>query len=288
MPELPEVETIVRELRPHLQGRVILNAHVDWPRTLACPQEDIERFRAEIRGLTIVDVKRRAKYAILELEENDRPWGACLIHLRMSGRLLLDALGRPEHLRVILDLSDGQRLYFYNMRKFGRIWLVRDPDKVLGDLGPEPLAQDFTPEAFLALIRRRRGMLKPLLLNQRFVAGLGNIYVDESLFRAGLHPQRRADTLTEDDVIRLHTAIQTVLQQAIDHHGTTFDGVFVRPQGEQGRQQEGLQVYGQTGLSCPRCGTPIERMEVGGRGTHVCPQCQPLAKCPVITYQRDS
>jgi len=288
MPELPEVETIVRELRPNLQGRVILDAHVDWPRTLACPQEDIERFRAEIRGLSVVDVKRRAKFAILELGENGQPWGACLIHLRMSGRLLLDALGRQEHLRVVFDLSDGQRLYFYNMRKFGRIWLVRDPETVLGDLGPEPLTRDFTPEAFLALIRRRRGMLKPLLLNQHFIAGLGNIYVDESLYRAGLHPQRSADTLTDDDVIRLYTAIQTVLQQAIDLHGTTFDGMFVRPHGEEGRQQEGLQVYGQAELPCPRCGTPIERIIVGGRGTHFCPRCQPVAKCAVSTYQKES
>jgi formamidopyrimidine-DNA glycosylase len=131
-------------------------------------------------------------------------------------------------------------------------------------------------------------MLKPLLLNQRFIAGLGNIYVDESLFRAGLHPQRTADTLTEGNVVRLYQAIQAVLQQAIDLHGTTFDGIFVRPQGETGRQQEGLQVYGQSGLPCPRCGTPIERIVVGGRGTHICPRCQPLADCAVDTYQRES
>ncbi len=288
MPELPEVETIVRELRAHLRGRVILDAHLDWPRTLGCPKEDIERFRAEIRGLEIVDVKRRAKFVVLELGESGRSWGACLIHLRMSGRLLLDALGRPEHLRVVFYLSDDQRLYFYNMRKFGRIWLVRDPETVLGDLGPEPLAPDLTPEAFLALIRRRRGMLKPLLLNQRFIAGLGNIYVDESLFRAGLHPQRSADTLTEDDVTCLHTAIQAVLRQAIDLHGTTFDGIFVRPQGETGRQQEDLQVYGQAGFPCPRCGTPIERIVVGGRGTHLCPRCQPLTTGSLRAYQRES
>jgi formamidopyrimidine-DNA glycosylase len=131
-------------------------------------------------------------------------------------------------------------------------------------------------------------MLKPLLLNQRFVAGLGNIYVDESLFRAGLHPQRTADTLTEGDVIRLYTAIQAVLQQAIDLHGTTFDGMFVRPQGEEGKQQEGLQVYGQAGLPCPRCGTAIERIVVAGRGTHICPHCQPLAQGSVDAYQRGS
>ena len=276
MPELPEVETIVRELRPHLQGRIIQDAHLDWPRTLACPEEDIERFRAEIRGLAVAEVRRRAKFVILELGQNGQPWGACLIHLRMSGRLLLEALGRSEHLRTVFCLSDGQRLYFYNMRKFGRIWLVREPEKVLGDLGPEPLARDFTPKALLCLIHNRRGMLKPLLLNQRFIAGLGNIYADESLFRAGLHPQRTANTLTEGDVVRLHTAIQAVLQQAIDLHGTTVVGIFVRPQGETGRQEEGLQVYGQTGLPCTRCSAPIERTTVSQRGTHFCPICQPL------------
>jgi formamidopyrimidine-DNA glycosylase len=276
MPELPEVETIARELRPHVRGRAILDAHVDWARTIAYPPEDVERFRAEVRGRQITDIWRRGKYIALDLGQDGRPWGACLIHLRMSGRLHLEPLGLRKHLRVWFDLSDGQRLYFYNMRKFGRVWLVRDPETVLGDLGPEPLDKSFTPQLFRSLLLERRGMLKPLLLNQRFVAGLGNIYVDESLFRARLHPQRTADTLQEADALRLHGAIRSVLQQAIDHHGTTFDGVFVRPQGQEGRQQEGLEVYGQTGLACVECGTPIERIVVGGRGTHFCPHCQPL------------
>jgi formamidopyrimidine-DNA glycosylase len=276
MPELPEVETIAQELRPHVQGKTILSAHLDWPRTLAYPLEDVERFCAEIQGLQISDVWRRAKFIVLDLNREDRPWSACLIHLRMSGRLHLEPLGQQKHLRVQFDLSEGQQLYFYNMRKFGRVWLVRDAETVLGDLGPEPLAESFTPQLFYSLLRKRRGMLKPLLLNQRFIAGLGNIYVDESLFRAGLHPRRTADTLQKTDILRLHSAIRSVLQQAIDHHGTTFDGVFVRPQGQEGRQQEGLAVYGQTDLPCSQCGTPIERIEVTGRGTHFCPHCQPL------------
>ncbi len=173
------------------------------------------------------------------------------------------------------------------MRKFGRVWLVSDPEVVLGGLGPEPLSESFTPQLFRSLLSKRRGMLKPLLLNQRFIAGLGNIYVDESLFRAGLHPQRTADTLQEDDAVRLYSAIRSVLQQAVDHHGTTFDGVFVRPQGQEGRQQEGLQVYGQAGLPCPKCGTPVERIVVVGRGTHVCPHCQPQGR-PPTKEQADS
>jgi formamidopyrimidine-DNA glycosylase len=282
MPELPEVETIVRELRPHIQGQTILDAHVDWARIIAHPLEDIGRFRAEIRGLRIAGVRRRAKFVVLDLAQAcaGSRWGACLIHLRMSGRLHLEPLGQDKHLRIRFDLSEGKRLYFYEARKFGRVWLVQDAGDVnthtvLGELGPEPLDESFTPQLLGALLRKRRGALKPLLLDQRFVAGLGNIYVDESLFRAGLHPQRTADTLQEADILRLHSAIRSVLQQAIDHHGTTFDGVFVRPQGQEGRQQEGLAVYGQTGLPCSACDTPIERIVVGGRGTHFCPHCQP-------------
>ena len=286
MPELPEVETVVRELRPYLQRRAIVDVHVDWARTIAQPAEDIDQFCAGVRGRQIVDLRRRGKFILLQLGDGcryrtsdgsqHRTPGACLIHLRMSGRLLVEPLGLPRHLRIVFDLSDGGCLYFYDQRKFGRVWLVHDPDTVVGDLGPEPLDEAFGPSALRALLRNRRGMLKPLLLNQRFIAGLGNIYVDESLFMAGLHPKRAADTLTEAEVRRLCNAIQTVLRQAIDLQGTTFDGVFVRPEGEQGRRQEGLSVYGQAGLPCGRCSTPIERIKVGGRGTHFCSRCQPL------------
>jgi formamidopyrimidine-DNA glycosylase len=193
----------------------------------------------------------------------------------MSGRLVTQPTGRPQHLRVTWRLSGHKTLYFYNMRKFGRVWLTRDPEQVLSDLGPEPLSETFTLPVFQEQLSQRRGMLKPLLLNQQFLAGLGNIYVDESLFRAGLHPKRTADTLDSEEVRRLYEAIQTTLRQAIALHGTTFDGLFVRPEGEAGRQQEGLNVYGQTGLPCTRCGTPIERTTVGQRGTHFCPVCQP-------------
>ncbi|MBN1641028.1 MAG: bifunctional DNA-formamidopyrimidine glycosylase/DNA-(apurinic or apyrimidinic site) lyase [Anaerolineae bacterium] len=271
MPELPEVETIVRELRPHIVGRTIRDVSVDWARIIASPREDVEGFRAGLRGRRIERAWRRAKFVVLSLDDG---W-SLIVHLRMSGRLMLAPVGRPEHLRVVLALSSGA-LHFYCQRKFGRIWLVEDPQTVLGDLGPEPLSDAFTFERFAALLRGRRGMLKPLLLNQRFIAGLGNIYTDESLFRAGLHPCRRADTLDDDEIARLHGAIRAVLQQALDHHGTTFDGIYVRPQGEEGRQQEGLSVYGQAGAPCPRCGGAIERIVVAQRGTHICPSCQPL------------
>lgn len=269
MPELPEVETIVRELRPHIIGQTILDAAVDWARILAYPAEDIEAFRRDVQGRRIEDVWRRGKFVVLTL--NGERY--LLIHLRMSGRLTLSPTGRPEHLRIRFRLSAGE-LYFYCQRKFGRVWLVDDPEDVIGDLGPEPLSPDLTAEEFADLVGRRRGMIKPLLLNQRFIAGLGNIYVDEALYRARIHPCRTADDLCEEEVERLYAAIRAVLRQALDHHGTTFDGIFVRPQGEEGRQQEGLLVYGQAGQPCARCGTPIERIVVGGRGTHICPHCQ--------------
>lgn len=270
MPELPEVETIICELRPHLIGRTFVSVQVDWPRTIAEPGQDIARFSMGVIGRQIIDLWRRGKFAIIGLDDG----ASLVIHLRMSGRLLLSAMGPAKHQRAQFVFSDGSCLTFYDPRKFGRIWLVKDVDTVVGDLGPEPLADSFTAEGLAKWMRGRRGMLKPLLLNQRFIAGLGNIYVDESLFRAGLHPQRPVDTLAQDDIARLHGAIQAVLRQALEHHGTSFDGVFVRPHGEQGRQQEGLAVYQQTGLPCVRCGSPIQKCIVGGRGTHFCPQCQ--------------
>lgn len=272
MPELPEVETVVRELRPHLLGRRIGDVNVNWARTIAIPAEDVARFRAGVCGREIVGLGRRAKFVIMALDDGQH----LLFHLRMSGRLVIAPHGQSQHLRVRFDLAGGGALYFYDQRKFGRVWLVDDPELVVGSMGPEPLAETLTLEQFRALFHRRRGMIKPLLLNQRFLAGLGNIYTDEALFRAGLHPQRRADTLSEAELERLHRAIQEVLDQALAHHGTTFDGIFVRPQGEEGRQQEGLLAYGQAGRPCVRCGTSIERIVVAGRGTHLCPRCQCL------------
>ena len=274
MPELPEVETIARELRPHVEGRTILDAQVDWARIIARPEENVERFRTGIRGRRVDRVWRRAKFVVMDLDDGQY----ILVHLRMSGRLVLLPNGLPQHLRIRFELSEGGQLFFYCQRKFGRVWLVDDLGDVLGDLGPEPLSEAFTVERFQAMMAPRRGMLKPLLLNQQFLAGLGNIYVDESLFLAGLHPRRTADTLSPQDVERLHGAIRQVLSHALAHHGTSFDGIFVRPQGEQGRQQEGLRVYGQDGEPCVRCGTPIERDVVGGRGTHFCPRCQGLGQ----------
>jgi len=178
---------------------------------------------------------------------------------------------------VLFPLDDGQSLCFYDQRKFGRLRLVDDPAEVLNDLGPEPLADDFTAAQLGEMLTRRRGRIKPLLLNQHFLAGLGNIYSDESLWRAGIHPLRRANTLTPAQVQRLHRAIRDVLRAAIADGGTTLpDATYQRTDGQPGEFGKRLAVYGRAGQPCLRCGTAIERIRVSQRGTHFCPRCQPL------------
>jgi len=271
LPELPEVETIARELRACLVGRTITGTEVRWARSIATPSP--AEFEQQTIGRTVQAVGRRGKFLLLHLSGE----ATLLVHLRMSGQLLLEPRVSPpgKHARVVIALDDGSALHFQDQRKFGRMWLVRDPRVVLGGLGPEPLADDFTPDVFTRLIGRRRGMLKPLLLNQSFLAGLGNIYADETLFRARLHPRRKANSLNEAEIARLYHAIRQVLSEAVANQGTTFDGVYRRVDGDSGGFQESLLVYGRAGEPCRECGTLVERIVMGGRGTHFCPHCQP-------------
>jgi formamidopyrimidine-DNA glycosylase len=195
----------------------------------------------------------------------------------MSGRLQLVHAGEPKdkHVHLILDLDDRRQLRFRDVRKFGRVYLVGDPAEVTARLGPEPLADDFTLAEFRRLLTRRRGRLKPLLLNQHFLAGLGNIYADEALFVAHLHPLRKADSLTPQEQARLYSAIRTVLKGAVEGRGTTLtDGGYMDARGETGTYQERLAVYGQGGESCSRCQSSIERIVISGRSAHFCPHCQ--------------
>ena len=272
MPELPEVETVVRDLRAAgLAGRRIVRTRVLWPKTIALP--DPARFAREIRGLAIRRLARRGKFVVLELSRGF----TLLIHLRMSGHLDVLRKGtRPRrHDRVVLALDDGRQVHFEDTRKFGRVWLARDPARVLGKLGPEPLA--FSLPGFAAGLAGRARQLKPLLLDQTFLAGVGNIYSDEALWAARLHPRRRADSLSATQAAELLAAIQAVLRRGIRNLGTTLGGGkthFVLPRGERGRNQEQLSAYGQTGEPCPRCGTKIRRILVGQRATHFCPSCQ--------------
>lgn len=274
MPELPEVETVARGLSERLIGEVIAEVEVSWARTIASHTE--EAFAQGLIGQAITHVGRRGKYVVLGLSGQ----GCLLIHLRMTGRLLLEEPEAPidpalsRYTRVLWRLASGRRLRFYDIRKFGRVHWAAAPEEALAALGPEPLDPAFTQDALGAMLHGRRRQLKPLLLDQHFLAGLGNIYVDEALWEAQIHPARRADTLTQPEVARLHAAIVGVLREAVRGRGTTlrdYRGADNRP----GDFQRALAVYGREGQPCRRCGHPIERIIIGGRGTRLCPVCQP-------------
>jgi formamidopyrimidine-DNA glycosylase len=273
MPELPEVETIARALRPELVGRTILHADLRWARTLASPSA--AKFRRQIEGQVIRAVGRRAKFLNLQLEAYN-----LLIHLRMSGDLRLkEGKIRPEkHDRLILTLSPKGRgqplqLVFSDPRKFGRVWLTDDLDRILGALGPEPLDEAFTAHWLYTNLLARRRQLKPLLLDQSFLAGLGNIYTDEVLHRAKLHPLALSDSVSQAQAADLHRAIRRVLNEGIRRNGASIDWVY-----RGGDFQNHFRVYGRTGQPCPVCGTTIQRLVVGQRSTHICPHCQPIKR----------
>ncbi len=270
VPELPEVETIARGLRASLVGRTIVGTTVSWPRTVACPP--VDEFAARVVGRRVTEITRRGKFVIIGLDQ-----GYLLIHLKMSGRLRVVSPVEPldKHVHLRFELDDGRQLRFHDTRKFGRVYLVKDPDEVTAGIGPEPLADEFTLEAFRRLLARRSGRLKPLLLNQRFLAGLGNIYADEALFVAHLHPLRKADSLTPEEQARLYEAIRTILERAIARQGTTLDDAgYTDAAGQPGAYQDQIAVYGRTGEPCLRCRSPIERVVIGGRSAHFCPICQ--------------
>jgi formamidopyrimidine-DNA glycosylase len=189
----------------------------------------------------------------------------------MSGNLLVEPATEPldPHVRTIFELDNGHQLRFKDSRKFGRVYLVDNPNVVVGKLGPEPLADDFLPDQFSALFHRRTGRLKPLLLNQEFIAGIGNIYADESCFAAGLDPRRQVDTLSKEELGKLYQAIRQALHNGILYKGASLDAVY-----RGGEFQNHFQVYGRTGENCSRCGQPIQRIVLGGRSTHFCLQCQ--------------
>ena len=271
MPELPEVETVVLGLRDSVIGARIASVAINWYRTIATGDQG--GFVRDVAGQEIVEVSRRGKWINIALGGGQ----SLLIHLRMTGRLLVTDGGCPDeqHVRVRLDLVDGRAICFVDTRKFGRIWLVDDPEVVVGSLGLEPLDDGFTADVLREMLVRRRGRIKALLLNQGFLAGLGNIYTDEALWRARIHPLRRANSLTPAEGQRLYDAIRTVLRRAIASRGTTIDdGGFVGTAGDPGNFATRLAVYGREEAPCLRCSTTIERLVVNQRGTHLCPRCQ--------------
>jgi formamidopyrimidine-DNA glycosylase len=264
MPELPEVETIARKLKPELTGKIIIEADLRWSRTLAAPS--VKKFKEQIKGQKILRVGRRAKYLDISLSEFDM-----LVHLRMSGDLFMrESKFEPEkHDRLILKLTGGKSLVFNDTRKFGRVWLTANPENVLGKLGPEPLSRGFTSQWLHTALHNRHRQLKPLLLDQTFLAGLGNIYTDEALHIAKLHPLAASDSLTAEQSRALQAAVRTVLKEGIRRNGASIDWVY-----RGGEFQNHFRVYDREGKPCPVCGTMIERIIIGQRSTHYCPNCQ--------------
>ncbi|HEX9014117.1 MAG TPA: bifunctional DNA-formamidopyrimidine glycosylase/DNA-(apurinic or apyrimidinic site) lyase [Anaerolineaceae bacterium] len=273
MPELPEVETIARFLREGGRGQAsILSAQVErvhllWPGTLATPLAPAE-LQARLAGQVIEGIGRRGKFLRLELNRD-----TVLFHLRMSGDLLVGPAKEAEtaHVRFSMDFSDRRRLAFDDTRKFGRVWITSDPEQVTAGLGPEPLGSEFTPVWLYAELRARRRQVKPLLLDQGFIAGLGNIYTDEALHRARIHPLRLSSSIHAEEAEALWQAIRETLLEGIDRQGASIDWVY-----RGGEFQNYFRAYQRTGEPCPRCGTPITRILVGQRGTHYCPACQVL------------
>lgn len=272
MPELPEVETIARNLREGtagcfaLPGRTISGFELNWSKTLAEPSSAV--LTQILPGQVIRDVSRRGKYVVISLTRS-----TILIHLRMSGDLLTVEDGdepNQKHIRFALEFLEGGKLLFNDPRKFGRIWVVDDPEIILGGLGPEPLDSAMTTELFFEALQKRNRILKTLLLDQSFIVGLGNIYTDEALHLARLHPRMLSGRVTAEESRRLLEAIRSVLSEGIRRNGSSIDWVY-----RGGDYQNNFRVYGQTGKPCPICGTEIIRMVVGQRGTHVCPKCQP-------------
>jgi len=276
MPELPEVQTIVDDLNAAaLIGIPISAARVFWPRTIAEPSAKV--FCQKIKGQKFAAIRRRGKFLVFSLENNS----SLLLHLRMSGRLHLVSADTPrlKHEHVILGFNDGRQLRFHDTRKFGRMHLLNDPERILGCLGPEPLERGFTAKVLADRLRLHQRRLKPLLLDQCFIAGLGNIYVDEALWDARLHPNRISAMLTPNESKALRRAIPKVLKRGLKNLGTslgTGKTNFYSVARNRGRNKDELKVFRRTGLPCPRCKTPIERIIVGQRSTHICSKCQKI------------
>jgi len=270
LPELPEVETICRALRsggrdgPSILGWIIKKADVFWLKTLAEPSSG--DFIKQITGQEVVDVRRRAKFIAIQLTD-----GYLVFHLRMSGdiRVEPDSIDISKHDRLVLWFENGFHLAFNDTRKFGRVWLVKDIKKISEKLGPEPL-EISSPEEFHKRLIKYNRQLKPLLMDQRFLSGMGNIYTDEALHMAGLHPLQKSSELSLDQGKKLLAAIQEVLKKGIEQNGSSIDWIY-----RGGSFQNQFRVYGRGGQPCPVCGTLIKKIKVGQRGTHYCPTCQP-------------
>ncbi len=272
LPELPEVETIRRELDPLIKGKTFAEPLLYMPSTIAYPAP--EEFTAALKDRTVETLTRRGKYLFINLDQ-----GILTVHLRMTGNLAYAADGQPAEerfLRVSMPFKDSSALHYFDMRRFGRLWLVADREelesKVLKRIGPDIL-EEVDLKRFIELLdKRQRTKLKALLLDQSFAAGMGNIYTDECLYRCSINPCRQAGTLSRAEKEELYAAIKAVLADGIEYGGTTFRD-YRTASGALGSFQAKLAVYGRKGEKCS-CGTTIEKITEAGRGTYYCPHCQ--------------
>ena len=271
MPELPEVETVKNELAPYVKGRRITDITLNWEGIVKEPHP--AEFRARLIGKKITTVSRRGKYLFFNLDSKE----TLIIHLKMTGSLLLepDSARLDSYIRAVIHLEGGVNIHFRDPRKFGAMRLVSDTKPVVKKLGPEPLEANFTPGLLARRLQNRKAPLKAILNDQTAVAGLGNMYADEALFSARLHPLKPGSSLSPDEVKRLHQSIKKVLSAAIEDKGASTNTYF-RPGGEKGTAHFQFKVAHQIGKNCPRCGAPIERIRVRNRGSYFCPRCQRL------------
>lgn len=275
MPELPEVETVRRTLEQLVIGKTIKDVEIYWPKIIKAP-EPVEQFSDALIGQTIHEIGRRGKFLIFQLDDY-----SLVSHLRMEGKYAVypESEPRDKHTHVVFTFTDDYQLRYRDVRKFGTMHLFKKGEEVskmpLLHLGPEPLSDEFTIADLSMKLAKTNRKIKSVLLDQTVVVGIGNIYVDESLFRAGIHPERMASSLTLDEITRIHGEVKLTLAEAVEKGGSTIRS-YVNSQGQIGMFQLELFVYGRKGEPCKRCGTPLEKLVVGGRGTHICPVCQPL------------
>jgi formamidopyrimidine-DNA glycosylase len=273
MPELPEVETIKRELAPYLVGRCFSRVVLNWPRAVRHPSA--KEFARRLQGRRVEGIARRGKFLLLDLSGGE----SLVLHLKMSGSLLVKPASATtdKHTRTVFYLGNGRpeesSLHFRDPRKFGAMWLVKDKSSITGQLGPEPLSPRFTMEALAAILKGHRLPIKALLCDQSRLAGLGNMYADEALFAARIHPLRAAGELSSVETKRLHRAIRQVLRRGIRDCGASVS-TYSRPDGSLGWAHEYFKVAHRGGQPCPRCGTSIQRLPLRGRGSYFCPRCQ--------------
>ena len=272
MPELPEVETIVNDLRPELAGRCFTGVSISWPRMVLHPSAS--EFQRRLIGQTIKEIARRGKYLIFRLSSGE----ALILHLRMTGSLSLKqkskaANSNTSYVRAVFSLDKGRELFFIDRRKLGTVSLVHNEAELDSKLGPEPLEPSFTARVLAERLSRHKAPIKAVLCDQKVIAGIGNMYADEALFLARIHPLRAASSLSREEIRKLHHAIREVLRKAIGNGGASISD-YRRPGGESGSQQYAFYVAHRGGETCKVCATPIERIPVRNRGTYFCPRCQ--------------